>query len=154
MKFYELTYLIKPDISREEIEHFSQKIRDFVQLQGGITKSATGPSKRRLGSPIKKQGEALLGTVDFYLNPEKLEAMQKELTSDDRVLRFLLAIKQEPKKVPLIAVKAVAKPTLKPSLLSPEKTGKTPTPQVAKTTSPPKVDLKDINKKIEEILNE
>ena len=153
MRFYELAYLIKSDISGEEIEHFSQKIRDFVQLQGGITKNATRPSKRRLGTPIKKQGEALLGTVDFYLNPEKLEAMQKELTSDDRVLRFLLAIKQEPKKVPLIAVKAVAKPTLKPSPL-PGETGKAPTPQAVKTTSPPKVDLKDINKKIEEILNE
>lgn len=153
MRFYELAYLIKPDSSGEEIEDFSQKIRDFVQLQGGITKNATRPSKRRLGTPIKKQGEALLGTVDFYLNPEKLGAMQKELTSDDRVLRFLLATKQEPKKAPLVAVKAVAKPTEKPSPL-PEETGKVPTLQAVKATSPSKVDLKDINKKIEEILNE
>lgn len=134
MKFYELTYLITPsDLSEEEVNVFSEKINSFIQEQGGVLDKISKEKKKRLAYPIKKRTMAFLKTLTFNLNPEKLPALEKSLKENKGVLRYLILAKPRPKEK-----KVVSKP---PTIFK-------------KKVVKEKVELKDIEKKLEEILEE
>lgn len=142
MKSYQLTYLISPDLKERESEIFSQKINDLIVKEGGILKETKKPLKRRLEYPIKKREMAYLTTSNFSLETEKLESLEKKLKSEKQILRYLILaeIPKAPKVPQKIAAKIV-KP--KEEIIS---------PKIKK--APKKVELKEIEKKLEEILGE
>lgn len=147
MKHYELTCLVSPQLSEEEIKDFQEKISSFAREQGGILTSFNNKNaiKRKLGYPIKTKGrprlivkEAYLAILSFSLEPAKIVELDKKLKSETQIIRYLLLTKTPPKskiEVPKILPKA----------------------QEARTKGKPgevKVELKEIEKKLEEILKE
>jgi ribosomal protein S6 len=130
MHSYELTYLISPDLSAEELKTLQEKINSF--LEEGKPESFKLPVKKRLAYPIKKKSEAYLGTLSFYLSPEKLENFEKKLKKEPKILRYLLLKKEVTKKIEI--------PRIKPE---------TKAPKVKKEK---KVELEKIEEKLEEIL--
>jgi len=139
MKNYELTYLIYPDLSEEGLRNFSEKINNFIQEEAGKIEKTIAPSKKRLGYPIKKKEGAFEVSLDLSLNPDKLESLEKKLKSENQILRYLILTKKAPEKV-----------STKEFLLKKEK----PFRITRKTLETKKVELKEIDKKIEEILGE
>jgi len=131
MKTYELTYLIPPDISEGELKTLQEKINSFIQEEKGILTKMNSPIKKRLFSPIKRRSQAYITTLNFHLEPEKLTNLEKKLKSENQILRYLILAKQLPKKVEI--------PTKIPKKIIRPK---------------PKVELKEIEKKLEEILGE
>lgn len=131
MKNYELTYLISSDVSVEELKNLSEKIKSFVQEEGAIKKT-TEPSKTKLGYQIKEKGEAFSSVLNFSLNPEKIVDLEKKLKAENQILRYMILNKDLSEKI------------LHPKRTSPK----------LKTKESEKVELKEIDKKIEEILNE
>jgi len=79
MKYYELTYLIFPDLSEEELKSFSEKINSQIQGQGGILDKSSKIVKKKLGYPIGKTSSVFLKNISFYLNREKLSSLEKSL---------------------------------------------------------------------------
>ncbi|MDD2731992.1 MAG: 30S ribosomal protein S6 [Candidatus Pacebacteria bacterium] len=135
MKFYELSYLIPSDISLEEAKIFSQELADFISSEKGLVKKITDPIKRKLGYSLKNKNEAYLISLSFDLNPENLKELEKKLKTDLLILRYLILNKKEQKeqvrkRMPL------------------RKEGK------EKPVEIKKVELKEIDKKIEEILGQ
>lgn len=138
MKFYELTCLMAPDLSEEELKNFSQKINNFIEEEKGVLEQKTEPKKLKLGYPIKGKTEAFLVRLNFSLNPGNLENLEKKLKDGNQILRYAILIK-------------------KPVKITPEKISIAPVPERKKTIEPKvfkKIELKEIDKKIEEILNE
>lgn len=138
MKNYELTYLISPDLSEEELKIFSGKINNFIQEEAGVLEKTTEPFKRKLSYPIKKKEEGFSITLIFSLDPGKLENLEKKLKPENQILRYIILTKKNPEKI-----------------LAPRRHPKTQDDQPS--TSQPKVkkvELKEIDKKIEEILKE
>ena len=129
MKFYELTYLISPEVSETEIKDLQQKLDSFVQNKEGILDSSSPPEKTNLSYPIKKEDQAYLSSLSFYLKPEEVSNLKKEVKSESQILRFLISIKKKPK---------VTKISKRPLAKKPEKEKKSK--------------LKDIEQKLEEIL--
>lgn len=135
MKLYELTYLISPDISEEELKNIQEKIDSFLREIGGDLKKKQNPRKIELGYPIKKKGSAYLGGLTFNLAPEKIENLKEKLLTLSEILRFFCTVKKIfPEKLP--SIKSIVKKPI---------TDKQP----AK-----KVELKKIEEKLEEILGE
>jgi len=132
MENYELTYLISPDLSEEELKIFPEKIDSFLQEEGGKSEGLKLPIKKRLAYPIKKKNEGYWGTLNFYLSPEKLESFEKKLKKEPKILRYLLLRERLPKKIEILRIRPKAK-----------------APKVKKEK---KVELKEIEKKLEEIL--
>jgi len=132
MKNYELIYLISPELSEEELKSLSNKMVGFIQEQGGVLKKTTEASKKKLGYGIKKKQEAFLITLNFSSNPEKLENLKKKLKTENQILRYMILNKDLSEKI------------LRPRRTIPE----------LKTKESEKVELKEIDKKIEEILSE
>lgn len=131
MKNYELTYLIKPDIAEEEIKSLIEKISAFIQEQGKLIKTSEA-NKRNLGYQIKDRAEALLVSLEFSFHPENLKSLEEMLKKENQVIRHIIVIKKKTKETA---------PRIKPVEPLAEK------PQPDK-----KVELKEIDKKIEEIL--
>jgi len=134
MKLYELTYLISPEFSEEELKSLNEKINSLIQKGTGVLNEVKLPIKKKLVERIKKQREAFLINLSFYLEPEKLGSLEKELKSEKKILRYLI----------------LAKPKIKIA-----KVRKRPTKVISKIpVKEKKVGLKEIEKKLEEILGE
>jgi ribosomal protein S6 len=80
--------------------------------------------------PIRKK-VAYLTTLNFHLSPKKLDSLEKRLKSESQIIRYMILTRRAPKEVPEVAIKP--KKIIKPE---------------------PKVELKEIEKKLEEILDE
>ena len=132
MKNYELAYLISPEVSEEELRKVQEKINSLVQNLGGVLIETNSPIKKSLAYPIRKRTRAFLAGLNFQLNPEKLETLEKELKAEEKILRYLILSPRMPKKIPRI-LKKLRKRVIKPK---------------------PKVELKEIEKKLDEILGE
>ena len=129
MKLYEFTYLIKPDFSREDINSLQDKIKSFItEGEGSVVKIDT-PLKKYLAYPIKKNKEAFLTDLTFNLEPNRLDDLEKKIKAEKGIIRYLL---------------------LKKKLLK-EKVGTRPRRRLKPKA---KVELKEIEKKLEEILGE
>lgn len=124
MRYYELTCLISPELSPEELNSFQEKIISFLQEEKGILV--------KIDSQIKKGGDLSLLVFNFQLDPAQIEGFEKRLKAEKQILRYILITEKIP-----AATKIVKK-----SLRFPGKIQK------------PKVELKEIEKKLEEILGE
>ncbi len=137
MKYYELTYLISPEISDLELKSLTEKINSLIKNEGEVLEELASPIKKVLALPIKKHSTAFLASIYFRLKPEKLKDLEKVLKTEEKVLRYLIFSKKitktrQPKRKPLKEV-----------------VFKIPIP-----TKEKKVELKEIDEKLEEILGE
>lgn len=130
MKYYELTYLISPDLSEGELKILQEKINSIIQIEGGKMERFKFPIKRKLAYPIKKRAEAFLVTLEFYFPSEKLENLEKKLKEESKILRHL------------ILTKKVEIPEIVPEI------------KVPKMKKERKVEIEKIEEKLKEILGE
>jgi small subunit ribosomal protein S6 len=140
MKLYELTYLISSELSEEEARTFQNKIASLIKEEG-ILDEIRMPFRRKLAYPIKKQVQAYLAFLNFKINPEGLANLEKKLRAENKILRYLILIKK-----PVKAGKERRRKSFIPSQ-APILTEKKSVPEKEK-----KVELKEIEKKLEEIL--
>ena len=136
MKHYELTYLISSEMSEEEVKSLPEKVFVLIQEAGGIIENKSFPLRRKLAYPVNKQEDAYLAVLTFQLDPEKLAGLEKKLKAEGQILRYLLLVKKPAKEVKRVIRKVISE---KPVLTQSQEK---------------KVELKEIEKKLEEILNE
>ncbi len=141
MKYYELTYLISPDLSERELREFQEKIISLIQGEGGALSEVNEPARKKLAGLVKNKDEAYLSTLNFRFQSEKpsptpttiqrkLANIEKKLKSESQILRYIILTKP-PKKIMMMS--------------------KSPKKPISPKT---KVELKEIGKKLEEILGE
>jgi ribosomal protein S6 len=150
MKVYELTYIISPEISAGEAEAKAKDIDTFLQSKEGVIIRAENPALKTLSYPIKKQSSGFFGVLEFQIEPEKLNEVKEKLEKDSKILRHIIIIKKPVKEqkerrtrkpLPTREVKIAIKESSfakKDWEAKPEK----------------KVELKEIEKKLDEILGE
>lgn len=134
MKTYELTYLISSELTEEEAEKIQKNINTLIQEEEGILLEEKLPFRKKLAYSVKKQSQAFLATIIFQLLPEKLASLEKKIKVESQILRYL------------ILVKKITKEAKSPRFFK--------RPQVLRVEKEKKVDLKEVEKKLEEILNE
>ncbi len=127
MKNYEIAYLANPDLSEEEVDELSKKIIDFVVAEGGTVIKAHKPERRRLGYEIAKKKEGYLVSIEVSLEANKAVVLKKMADGEKGILRNLIVIKPEEKVYPEEQLEM-------------------------KETKIKKVDLENIDEKIDEIL--
>jgi len=99
MKLYELTYLISPDLSEEEIKEFQKKIVSLIKEKGGILNEVGLIIKQTLAYPIKKFSQAYLTTLNFQLEAEKISDLEKKFRTENFILRYLIFSKKIQKRI-------------------------------------------------------
>lgn len=142
MRKYELTYIIQPDLPEEGLKDINARIIALIQGDSGTIERTIEPQRRKLGYPIKKKSEGFLVSIRFSLDPEKVTGLENKIEAEKEILRYLILAKNVKEKT---GSKNALRRTKKPF---------ENTEQIEKTTEQKKVELKEIDKKIEEILNE
>lgn len=135
---YELTFLASPNLSEEEITDLLDKVKNTIgDLEGEVVQ--TLPSKKiYLAYPIKKQGYGILCSLDFNLSTEKVRIVEHQIKENENVMRYLLFTKKIPKEKPKKIKKVItgigtAKAKVKPK---------------------EKIKIEELDKKLEELLQE
>ncbi len=151
MKPYELTYIISSEIKSEEAENLKKEFEVFVQEKGGVILKSEKTVPQSLAYPIKKHSSGYFVTLEFQITEDKIKEIKEKLEKDFHILRHFLIIKK-----PIKQMKA-------------RRTRKTPTALEFKTKETlgnieimkekdkhkgEKVELEDIEKKLDEILSE
>ncbi len=127
MKYYELAYIISSKLSEEEAKDIKQKIETSIQEKEGILDFSEELKKISLSYPIEKETQAYLGSVKFFLKKEDINKIEKEVKEEKNIFRFILCNKKK--------IEAKESDEKKPS-----------------SRRKKKAELKDIEKKLDEIL--
>lgn len=171
MKTYELTYIVSPETTSEEAGAKAKEIESVISGKDGTVLKQYNPVARVLSYPIKKHASGFFGILEFRLEPEKLvelkEYLQNPPAGGGKIVRHMVIIKQaaEMRK----EKRTRTKPT--PTFEIEKKTGVKETPEpasrpegypnfgvakkekpTAKTAGKEKVELKDIEEELDEIL--
>lgn len=147
MKLYELTYLLSPELSQEERQELLENITGLLREKGAVLEGSLPSVLKKLGYPIKvikdfssrkkeKKERGYLTSIDFRVDKGKAKEIQEKISGLKGIIRFMLFSKKERQD---LTKKKISSFT--PSRTLKEKPEK-------------KVELKEIEKKLEEILGE
>ena len=95
---YEISYLLLPFISQEQIESKALSLKEVMQKIGGLVISDENPVLIDLSYSITKMistvshkcNAGYFGWIKFELEAEKLSELKKSLDNNNDVLRYLI----------------------------------------------------------------
>ena len=157
MTTYELTYIISPEMTSEQAEAKAKEIESAVQAKEGTVVKQLNPIAKTLAYPISKRASGFFGVLEFQLEPEKLGELKEIIAKDGKIVRNMLIIKEpvrirkerRTKPAPIIEAEQ------KIDLLQQTGNKEISEPVSTKTAAgKEKVELKDIEQKLDEILGE
>lgn len=167
-KTYQLTYLLSPLLEQKNLEEISQKIKKWIiEKDGSLSeKENFSPGfKRNLAYPLKKHRQAFYFNLNFILAGQLINQLSQQLNLEKDILRHFIITKKKTKPKPIqetIDYKIVDRiePLVAKEIPLFKKTIQDKTPSVKKPVkggSAPgreKVKIEELDKKLEEILNE
>ncbi|MEK7519639.1 MAG: 30S ribosomal protein S6 [Patescibacteria group bacterium] len=153
-KLYELSYFISPDIPEERLVAEVNKIKELAGASGVMREQM--PQRRRLAYPINHKEQGFFGFFHFSAAAERVKSIHETLALDKDIIRHLIV------SVTKQQVAQMQKPVR--NLMAEEKVRKaTDKAAVDKaifkkedaisSTEEQKVELGELDKKLEEILN-
>ncbi len=141
MQTYELTYIISSHMTVEEAETVKKDFEASLQAMGGMIVKSERTAPLPLAYQIKKQSSGFFVTTEFTIEEGQIKPLKAEFEKNAKVLRHFLIVK---KPVKIMKERRTRKPVVASDAPAPIKSAKP-----AK-----KVEMEDINKKLDEILSE
>ncbi len=86
---YETLYIIRPDLSEEQLEQVILQYQTLLQDQGATDIAIQHRGKRRLAYPIKKFREGVYIQIDFKGSGTAVSVMERAMRLSEEVVRFL-----------------------------------------------------------------
>jgi len=99
-KPYQLTYLLSPLLDQKKIEEISQKLKKWIIEKGGSLAEKGNSSlglKKNLAYPLKKYRQAFYFNLNFLLAGKTVDQLGKQLNLEKDILRYFIITKQKPK---------------------------------------------------------
>ena len=158
MKTYELTYIISSAQTSEESETTKKDIEAFLQGKGGNIVKSKKTTPQSLAYPIRKQHSGYFVTLEFQAEESEIKALGHTLAQNPNILRYSITVKKtqklakETRSTTFMAGKMKSKPEF--SRVYKENKKESLNFDKDKTDKTPKVELQDIDKKLDEILSE
>lgn len=114
---YELGYLLVPTLAEESLVDEVNKIRSYLEKDGGLIISDGHPEMKKLAYEIAERGvaskkakfsDAFFGWLRFQTSAESIHEIKDDLEKDAKVLRFLIIKPSKDNPVLRSAVASVA----------------------------------------------
>lgn len=142
-KNYELAYLLIPSISEADVLASTGNLNSLMEDSGGIIRHVETPRMRLLAYAVKKNGQAYFGWTTFNMARANLALFEKKLKGWGGLLRYLI-VEEEIYAQPM-PLFAQARP-------APARSRKPAIPKPPVKEEAGKLDLEELDKKLEEIL--
>lgn len=107
MAFYELTYIIRPDVPTTQVETVSSKVADLVKKHKGKIVKTEQWGLRTLAYPISKHRKGYYTMAGISLSgQEAVNDIEHQLKLSDDVIRFMTIKVDDISKEPSAMMKA------------------------------------------------
>jgi small subunit ribosomal protein S6 len=155
-KHYECTYIVHPGVAEGEVTSVTEKLLATMRQAGATIISTAELGRRRLAYPIAHERYGTYATVELSLAPHLLPKLNYSLRLVPNVLRSLIV---ERYAVSAKEQQQLAKARERLSARQREREAgdRTAAPRrrrPAATAAKPKVELKDLDQKLDEILKD
>ncbi|MGE4555010.1 MAG: 30S ribosomal protein S6 [Candidatus Paceibacterota bacterium] len=171
--FYELAFFLSPQLGESQLKETIDQLTNKIKEEGGEMLYFEIPELKKIAYPIKKQNEGYFSFCQFKILKDKIQDLEKEWQGNEKFLRYLL-IKLNPKEdlikskkggergegevsegLEELKEKRLISKGKKETKISAKKIEeeKEATTSQEKTEGAKEVDLDELEKKINEILN-
>lgn len=171
--FYELAFFLSPQLGESQLKETIDQLTNKIKEEGGEMLYFEIPELKKIAYPIKKQNEGYFSFCQFKILKDKIQDLEKEWQRNEKFLRYLL-IKLNPKEdlikskkggergegevsegLEELKEKRLISKGKKETKISAKKIEeeKEATTSQEKTEGAKEVDLDELEKKINEILN-
>ncbi len=103
MKSYELLYVVRPDLTDQDVGTVHAEVKTRIETLNGTIEKENVWGKRQLAYEIKDFTEGIYTLVDMKLPEDGPGRLKEQLKIDERIIRYLLTVKEE-----MIAVRPAA----------------------------------------------
>lgn len=91
MRTYELMFILKPDLSEEEINDSKERLQKIIADFGGeFVNEADGWGKKRLAYSIEDYMEGIYSLWYFQGQPETAQELDRIIKLSDKFLRHII----------------------------------------------------------------
>ena len=91
---YETMYILRPDMSEEQVDQSITKYQDLLKEHGAEILEIQHRGKRRLAYEIQKLRDGIYIQMNYNGNGEGVKTMERAMRIGDDVIRYL-TVKQE-----------------------------------------------------------
>ena len=151
MKPYELTYIISSHLTSEEADGLRKGIESLVQASNGIITKSEKTTPQVLAYPIKGQHSGFFAILEFTIEEDKIKEIKAALEKDAKILRHFLMVK---KPVKQMKERRTRKTPVTLEARTKETLGNIEVMKEKEKHKEEKVEIEDIEKKLDEILSE
>ncbi len=102
---YETMYILRPDMSEEEVDKTIEKYQTLLRDNGAQIIETLHRNKRRLAYEINKYREGIYIQMNYEADGSQIATLERAMRLSDDVIRFL-TIRQEAPKVSKAAAQA------------------------------------------------
>jgi len=96
MNTYELTFIVKGEITEEKAAEIADKIQKAIEREGGQILESQNFGKRQLAYPIQRQTTGSYFTLLYNLSPQKTPLLLSEIKLEPHIIRHLIiSLKKE-----------------------------------------------------------
>jgi small subunit ribosomal protein S6 len=86
---YEVMYIIRPDLTEEEVDKIVSTMESNVAAAGGTVKSTDRMGKRRLAYIVRKFSEGVYVLMTFEASGEVVHEVERRLRVSEPVIKFI-----------------------------------------------------------------
>ena len=95
MKRYEGMFIVKPDMSKDDLDKTVSSIQDIIAKNGGKVDNFQKWARRQLAYSVKKYREGEYYLVDFQAEPKSIITMENAYRLNESILRTLITVKEK-----------------------------------------------------------
>jgi small subunit ribosomal protein S6 len=89
MRIYENLFIVRPDVTEEEIDLLIEQMSKNVTSAGGTVDKVDKWGKRRLAYRVEKQREGSYVLLQFTAEPAAVKEFERRMRVQDSVIKFL-----------------------------------------------------------------
>jgi small subunit ribosomal protein S6 len=97
MNRYETMYILRPDISEEDVDNAIEKYQTILRDHGAQITETLHRNKRRLAYEIQKYREGIYIQMNYEADGSQIAIMERAMRLSDEVIRYLTIRQEAPK---------------------------------------------------------
>jgi small subunit ribosomal protein S6 len=89
MRIYEELFIVRPDVTEEELDPFIEQIKHVITSAGGTIEKAEKWGMRKLAYRVAKHNEGQYILIVFNAKADSVKELERRLRVSDMVIKFL-----------------------------------------------------------------
>lgn len=95
--YYEMMYILRPDLSEEQVNDTVNRYQDFLNERGAENIDILNRGKRRLAYPIQKFLDGIYIQVNYQADGTQVAPLERAMRLSEEVIRYMtLKLKNPP----------------------------------------------------------